>query len=497
MRATYDAAETTDENYKHWSRADNLSPNVANNVGVRRTLRNRARYERANNPYCKGLVSTIAADTIGTGPRLSLTIPGVSSTKIQQVEGTFANWCLATNFADKLRVKCEAKIVDGDSVSLLFTNPRVEHPVKLDVRTYEADQCTTPFLDSFDPLAVDGLRLDKYGNAIEYHLLKYRPSGMGGMIPWDYDKIDAKAILHWFRPDRPGQMRGVSEIASALPLFAYLRRYTLASVAAAEIAAMLAGIMYTDQPADGNGQGEGPKLYDAIELVRGMLLSLPEGWKAEQFGAKQPAPAYKEFKGEILCEIARSVNATFNIIAGNSSGYNYSSGRLDHVIYFRSIRVERHRMRWHILDRLLRAWLEEAMFVEGLLPDGLPPFCTWTWDWYWDGFESIDPLKDATSNVVLLQSNQTTLKEIYAEYGQDWEPHLRQRARELALCAELGISPVQAVPTATTSSPKRKPIDDAPADEDEANGEDDDASMKQAWAIGEAMLDSEVEYAYS
>jgi lambda family phage portal protein len=463
-RATYDAADTTDENYKHWARADNLPPNMATTMGVRRTLRNRSRYERANNPYCRGLVSTISADMIGTGPRLALNIPGAADWKVKQVEGAFANWALASNLADKLRLKCEAKIVDGESISLMTTNPKVQHPVKLDIRTYEADQCMTPFFDPFDPLRYDGMELDVHGNPTHYNLLKYHPGGMWWIIPWETDTIPAESILHWYRPDRPGQLRGIPEISSALPLFAYLRRYTLSTLAAAEIASMLAGIMHTDQSANGPDSAGGPKLYDAIELVRGSLLSLPEGWEATQFQPNQPTSSYKEFKGEILTEIGRCVNATFNIIAGNSSGYNYSSGRLDHVIYFRSIRVERHRMRFRVLDRLFRAWLEEAVFVDGLLPEGLPPFATWTWEWYWDGFESIDPLKDAMADVTNLTWNLTTLKEIYAQRGQDWEPALRQRAKEIALCAELGIPIDAAVPAMSTADKPEQNDQESPGD---------------------------------
>ena len=43
------------------------------------------------------------------------------------------------------------------------------------------------------------------------------------------------------------------------------------------------------------------------------------------------------FKHEILNEIARCVNMCYNVAVGNSSGYNYGSGRLDWV-YYRFIR---------------------------------------------------------------------------------------------------------------------------------------------------------------
>jgi len=49
VRARYDAAVTTNENRRHWRGADGLSANAANSPDIRRILRNRARYEIANN----------------------------------------------------------------------------------------------------------------------------------------------------------------------------------------------------------------------------------------------------------------------------------------------------------------------------------------------------------------------------------------------------------------------------------------------------------------
>ena len=56
------------------------------------------------------------------------------------------------------------------------------------------------------------------------------------------DVIDANAVIHWFRADRPGQHRGVPEITPALPLFAQLRRYTLAVLGAAGLVAMCTAV---------------------------------------------------------------------------------------------------------------------------------------------------------------------------------------------------------------------------------------------------------------
>jgi lambda family phage portal protein len=446
LSAKYDAAQSTDENTKHWVNADSLSANAANTPLVRWTLRNRSRYEVANNSYAKGLLSTLAHDLVGTGPRLQLGF--ADSTVSRRIEAAFKQWTRAVGLAEKLRIAHETRIRDGEVFFQFTSNPLLPTPTTLDVRLVEADQCTTTDLSYNDPLAVDGMKLDEFGNVSEYHFLKSHPGDLAMRPNWAHDKIDAKYVVHWFRPDRPGQARGIPEISSALPLFAQLRRYTLATLGAAEVAAMISGVMHTTASA-ADGASVSVESMDRIELERNALLSLPEGWEAKQFDAKQPISTYPDFKGEILNEIGRCTNSPFNVIAGNSSKYNYSSGRLDHLLYYRNVRVERARLESVILYRVFCMWYEEALMVPGLLPPNLPPVSSWRIAWYWDGFDSIDPQKDASANQTLLETNQTTLAEIYAEYGQDWEEQVRQIAKERALLKELGISPVEALPSAT------------------------------------------------
>ena len=72
IRAEYDAAKTTQDNYRRWQYTDALSANEANSRSVRQTLVQRARYEAANNAYCSGIIESLAHDCIGTGPHLQI-----------------------------------------------------------------------------------------------------------------------------------------------------------------------------------------------------------------------------------------------------------------------------------------------------------------------------------------------------------------------------------------------------------------------------------------
>ena len=95
VRARYDAAQTTAENARHWAMADALSADGAASADVRRKLRERARYEVANNSYAKGIVLTIANDCIGTGPRLQLLTE--DSDTNNRVEEAFTRWAKAVS----------------------------------------------------------------------------------------------------------------------------------------------------------------------------------------------------------------------------------------------------------------------------------------------------------------------------------------------------------------------------------------------------------------
>jgi capsid protein len=187
---------------------------------------------------------------------------------------------------------------------------------------------------------------------------------------------------------------------------------------------------------------------DAIELERGMLMTMPGGWKMSQLEASQPTTTYAEFKKEILNEIARCLNMPFNVAAGNSSGYNYASGRLDHQTYFKAIRVEQQQIAAVVLDRILAAWLDEAVLVEGFLPASLRTLdADFSHQWMFDGHEHVDPAKEANAQATRLANHTTTLATEYARQGRDWEAELRQRAKERQLMTELGLTLAETIPS--------------------------------------------------
>lgn len=458
VRGKYDAASTTDENRQHWANADGYSANAAHSPTVRQILRNRSRFEAQNNGYCRGLLRTRRNDVVGTGARLQVMLPAtftdpdfgtqmtVPAGAASVIERKWATWADAIGLAAKLRMAVETADRDGEVFGVFFNNPALpESAPQLDVRLYEADQVATPDLWWNDPHAVDGIKFDSFGNPTEYHFLKVHPGDLlAGSTA--YDKVPAGAVFHWYDPERPNQARGVPATTSGLDLYAKLRRYTLATVTAAEIHALITGVMKTTLPPEYNAPApveaasqQRPN-FDRVEFERGAMLSLPPGWEAEAFDAKQPVTGYGEFKREVLTEAGAGMNVPRNVSTKSSAEYNYSSGRLDHIPYRADTTIARDELRRRVLDRVFRAWLREALLIEGYLPAGLPPVAEWEWDWQWDAVPSIDPVKDAQADDIGLKNGTRTLADVLAARGKNWEEHVAQRAREQDALNAAGLS---------------------------------------------------------
>ena len=249
LRAGHDAAKTTDENRNHWREADGLAPTAQLTPAVRRSLRDRARYEALNNCFMQGLIRTLVTDTVGTGARLQVLTP---DNKLNaDIDDLWSVWAMAADWPLTSRVLCGVRYVGGECFGVFRDSKRLENqgmPVTLDMRLIEPDQVADPLAGFlFEATGDDGIECDADGDPVAYKILKHHPGvnriGAGTL---DADRVDARNVIHWFVPERPGQLRGYPPVAPALPIFAQLRRFTSATLTAAEFAAMVSGVMYTD-----------------------------------------------------------------------------------------------------------------------------------------------------------------------------------------------------------------------------------------------------------
>jgi capsid protein len=472
LRARYDAAQTYGGNQRHWANADRLSPDAANSYSVRQSLRSRARYEVVeNNSYLKGMLLTKVNDLVGTGPKLQITDPRISTERAQMIEQRYTAWCRAVKLRRIVWQMAMAKIVDGEAFAIEATNPRLPGPVKMDLRVIEADQCTTQAagIAQDRDSEVDGIKFDLYDNPQKYYILRNHPGAQFwfGESAKTGQWIPAHSVRHWFRRDRPWK-RGIPELTPSLPLCALLRRYTLAVVQAAEVAADFAGVLESNGPpntdiwASTDGTVEDDP-FDSIPLDKGMFTTLPWGYQLKQMKAEQPTTVYDKFVDALLKEIARPLLMPFNMASGNSGGYNFASGTLDRQLYQNAIREERLSCEEDLLEPTFESWWWEASREKDVIGQsaGDPPMHTWRWDWMPD---HADPSKSVEAMCMAWDYGHITDEQIQNErYARDPESHRQAVQRQREARESVGLP----LPSAGGSMMAAGAVSDSEEDESE------------------------------
>ncbi len=443
--ASIDNAGTTDLNRKHWAEADSLSANAQLTPEVRKRLRDRARYECQNNSYAAGLIRTLVNDTVGRGPRLQMETD--SEILNRDVEALWRDWSAATDFALNMRLAAASRYVAGEVFALPMESKRLDKlglPVNLTFRLIEPEQCTDPFSLTYftKQYGDDGIECDEQGEVVGYRFLKYHP-GDYRIAAADFTKTDfvkADRVIHWYVPERPGQLRGISPLTPSLEIFGQLRRFTTATLSSAEIAAMISGVMEQDGSL-GMPTVETTTLdaWGTIDIARNMLMTLPPGAKISQFKAEHPTTNYDMFVAAKLREAGRVLSVPYGKMAGDHSRYNYSSGRLDDAPYWADRDIERQALEAKVFNPAFHLWCEFAKFVIPRLVKYDQQWWKLKHSWHYDARPTSDPVKDATGDELNLANGTDTLAAIAARDGTTVEALLDQRKREMQMFDERGL----------------------------------------------------------
>lgn len=444
-RSHYDAAKTTDENRRHWAEADQLTATAALTPGVRQTLRDRARYEARNNSFMAGVVRTLVNDTVGRGPRLQMLTPdpGLNAA----VEDLWRSWASAADWGLNCRLMAGVRYVAGECFALPFDSKRMDRlgvPVTLGIKLVEPDQVADPF-SSYLSRATgdDGVVCDENGEPTAYKILKRHPGDYRmALLGLEADTVRAEDVVHWFQPERPGQLRGVTPLAPSLPIFGQLRRFTSATLTAAEVAAMLAGVLELPDSQLGTSNGDADTQFetmDTIQLVRGMLLTVPGGGKVTQFKPEQPTTNYDTFVRSKLKEAGRCLNVPYGRMAGDYTQHTYSGGRLEEELYWGDREIERDSFRAKVLDPWFYLWLDFARFALPALAAYRGRWWQLKHAWQYDARPTSDPVKDATGDELNLTNGTDTLADIAAREGLTEDELLDKRAATKAKFEARGL----------------------------------------------------------
>lgn len=430
IEAAYDAAQTTFALKNHWQMSDAQSADAANSFAVRKVLRERSRYESANNSYLCGMSRTIANDVVGRGPRLQMLTENERINN--RVEKLWKKWAKRIKLAKKLRIARETQVRDGEVFLLFVTNKNLQGPIQLDLQVIECDQVEDYFFIPTPEQPVSGMELDDNANPVKYHVLKVHPGSavLWANNPYDFDRIEAKFVIHMFKGDRPGQHRGIPECTSSLSLFAILRAYTMATLDAARIVGTMNFAIGTKSNQVAPAAIKGVPAFTPLSIPPGTVPLLPEGWEPMQSDMQRPVTGMPEFSDQIINEAARPLSMPRNIATGNSSNYNFSSAKMDKATYYNAVGIDQFDLGNEVLDPIHEAFLEEMAALgeldtlEGEEP--VDPPDEMEHEWEFDSPDPIDEEKTANADAKNLTTGKLAL-------GPSDKVRMEQTARQLGV----------------------------------------------------------------
>lgn len=382
------------------------------------TLRYRSRDLVRNNPYAKRAIQAIATNTIGLGIRATPTPNGANKRAVKAMLAAWKLWAETTecdydgqdNFYGIQRL-CMRSVAESGEV--LIRRRWVEGkalPIQLqvlepDLLDHSRDQPMIPG----QSYCIQGVEFDKDGKRAGYWLFPFHP-GEGGVSLSQF--VPAKDIVHIYYKERPGQVRGVPFGASAAISLRDFDEYEQAQLIRQKIAACFS-IFVQDSTADGGTPSGTVKTGENREKVEpGIIEYLPNG-KTMQFATPPGVQNYDEYGSSILRKIAVGFGVSYEIISGDLSNVNFSSGRMGWIEFHRLISEWQTLMMIPQMCDPIWGWFAEAAAIMG--SGNINVKATWTPP----RREMIDPSKEIKAMSEAVRNGFVSYSEMVRQMGGD------------------------------------------------------------------------------
>ncbi len=426
LQRSYEGA-TTGRRSQGWKKA--MTDANAETFGSIASLRAVARQLVRDNPYASSAVNTITDHVVGWG---------ISPAEEPQVwkdwgETTECDADGRNDFYGIEKLVMRTAFESGECLirRRIRTRPDERFPLPLKLQILEPD-----FLDTQKDTAsgagpgnqiIQGVEYNGIGQRVGYWLFKDHPGARNSTFQAS-QFVPAESVIHVYRQDRPGQVRGVSEFASSMLRFKDFDDFEDATLMKQKIAACLAVLM-----SDVNGAplGIGDPTSDIDSLEPGIVKTLAPGQTVTVVDPPQ-ATDYPEYSKTQLRAIATGLGVTYEDLTGNYDGLPFSAARMSRIRHW--ARVES--WRWGVLvPQFLNpvwAWAYQAAQVAGV---PMPP----STDWFAPPMPMLDPDKEGLAFMRNVRSGLQTLSGAYREMGISPGKHLAQLADDFKELDRLGL----------------------------------------------------------
>jgi lambda family phage portal protein len=397
--------------------------------GALTTIRNRQRDLFRNNPYASRAINGLADNLVGTGIRPSPL--GATKTVDKRIKQLWRQWANKTkcdydgkhNFYGLQRLAAKTLFESGE---VLIVKRRVADrslPIPMQLQVLEPDyiDSSKDYMELVEAggAVIQGVEYNTAGKRVAYWLYDRHP-GDGWAIA--SKRVPVEDVLHVYPVDRPGQVRGVPVGTSSIMRLRDFDEYEDAQLLKQKVSACFAAFV-TD---DANSNPVGGSDQDQLERLEPGIIEYLAPGKQVTFANPPSVEGYDVYARTILRAIAAGYGVTYEMMTGDLSNVNFSSGR----------------MGWLEFHRLITR-MQELVFI--------PQMCDPCWDWFMEACvvsmqfrpaqvvdaewtsprrEMIDPSKEVKAQIESIKGGITSWSEVARENGWDRDELLAQMSKD-------------------------------------------------------------------
>ncbi len=481
----YTGASRTRRQTKEW-RARKSAPDSTSME--RSILTDRGHDLFRNAPIARGAVQTDTTNVIGSGlmlqPRIDRDVLNLDEDQAEELEKKLkrefnlwadslesdVRWTIPFNRSHDMAFS--NFLIAGDVFNILRNFKSNSTPYTLSCQLIEGARVSNPGVTPDKVGLVGGVEQNDLGAPIAYWVSRFHPGQVRLKREHKWDRVDRFApetgrlnVIHLFKPERPGQTRGISWLAPIIELLKQLTDYTEAEIMAAVISGMFTvfvktkggeGIDNTTDLGDETGATTSDKDY---KMATGAIIDLDLDEDIETANPGRPNTAFEPFVQAIMQQIGVALNIPFEILMKHFTS-SYSASR---AALMEAWKVFISQRKWFMriyCQPVYEAWLDEAVAIgrisaPGYFNDPMVKRAYRGTDWIGPPRGMIKEKEEIQAAEMRVEGGYSTrAEETAALTGGDWNAKHPQRVKEKELRVEGGLEePVGSAETAPLNNP--------------------------------------------
>lgn len=425
---------------KAWSPSGS-GPNAAIS-GNLATLRRRSRHLARNDPYGGSAIDKLVSNIVGTGirPQSQADDPAIASA----IDTLWGDWIEEADTAGQLdfyglQALAVRSMLEGGEcfIRLRARRPADGLSVPLQIQLLESEFVDAAYNHSYGDgrYVRAGIEFDAIGRRRGYWMYGAHPSDahFGPTMDLQRRFVPADEVIHLYRPERPGQIRGVPLLSGAILRLWGLDKFDDATLLRQEIAGLFAGFVTRQPDNDDSGvnpvTGQEPADTDdddvpMVGLEPGTMQELQPGEDIRFPTPPGTDNTYPEFMRQQLLAISARVGLPYELLTGDMSHVNDRTLRGILLEFRRRVEQDQQQTVIHQLGRpIRRRWLDLAVLSEALSVPGYRRRRRQVARTRWipQGWKHIHPLQDVQADREEVRAGFASRTQKVRERGHDAE----------------------------------------------------------------------------